>query len=154
MLLNIRRRSFQYTEKPPIWFNNHKIINHILCGIKLCVIVLYFHISNYPTRNLGYYEWNVKSMNLHLIPIKMFKVFFRNKIFLYIKGFKIRLSGQRFKLEFTTFYQLSLGSFCSFIRDFINSFSPKTKIQDQHQTSKGISSLQFTNLNWMKFNII
>ena len=61
LLLNIRLRSFQYTEKPPIWFNNHKIINHILCGIKLCVIVLYFHISNYSTRIFGYYRWNVRS---------------------------------------------------------------------------------------------
>ena len=48
---------------------------------------------------------HLKSINLLLIPIKMFKEFSKNKIFLYIKGFKIRLSGQRFKLEFTTFYQ-------------------------------------------------
>ena len=48
---------------------------------------------------------HLKSINLHLIPIKMLKEFFEDKIFLYIKGFKIRLSGQRFKLEFTTFYQ-------------------------------------------------
>ena len=102
-----KRISFCHNAYPKAFSWNILMLNVALIMIVYTLKKL-FDIDFVTESSKGHISknWSLISVQINKMKIK--------------KGFKMRLSRQRFKLEFTTFYQPSQETFCSFHSRFHN----------------------------------